>query len=262
MTLETTNLTIAILASNVAKHLRPCIASLAPLIGRTGAQTLIILNQGGDAETANVARSLADTVVERPFENFSRQRNYSLELASTDWLLFIDADERATTALCVEIATVIQRGTGAAWRVPRRNFLFGHEMRHTGWWPDYQVRLMRRSLSHYDDTRHVHEFPIIQGEIYSLLNPLIHFNYENWGQFIGKQRKYAPLEAEALYNEGIRARPRSLLGQPLRELQRRIVTYQGWRDGPQGIGLSIAMALYKADVYRRLLRDDGRWRDQ
>jgi hypothetical protein len=129
-------------------------------------------------------------------------------------------------------------------------------MRHTGWWPDYQVRLIRPSVSHYDDTRHVHEFPVVSGETYTLLNPLIHFNYENWAQFFSKQRTYAPLEAQALYNDGVRARPRSLLGQPLRELQRRFITYQGWRDGIQGLALSIAMAVYKADVYRRLLAED------
>jgi (heptosyl)LPS beta-1,4-glucosyltransferase len=125
-------------------------------------------------------------------------------------------------------------------------------MRHTGWWPDYQLRLMRPARSHYDDSRQVHEYPIVSGEVYSLLNPLIHFNYANWGQFIGKQRTYAPLEAAALQSEGVRAHLRTLIGQPLRELHRRLVTYQGWRDGPQGIALSFAMALYRFEVYRRL----------
>jgi glycosyltransferase involved in cell wall biosynthesis len=245
-----------VLATNVARHLAPCFASTTPLIEQTGARTLVILNQGGDTATAEVARRLADRAVERPFENFSRQRNYALELAQTDWVLFIDADERLTPALCSEIATVVERGLGAGWQIPRRNFLFGREMRHTGWWPDYQVRLIRPSVSHYDDTRHVHEFPIVSGETYTLLNPLIHFNYESWAQFFSKQRAYAPLEAQALYNDGVRARPRSLLGQPLRELQRRFITYQGWRDGIQGLALSIAMAVYKADVYRRLLAED------
>ncbi len=249
-------LTIAILAANVADHLPHCFASLRPLIAQTNARTLVILNRHGDPATARSARSLADTVVERPFENFSRQRNYALGLAETDWLLFIDADERLTPALCDEIATILRRGSGAGWRVSRRNFLFGHEMRHTGWWPDYQLRLIRPALSHYDDSRQVHEYPVVTGEVYALLNPLIHFNYANWGQFISKQRTYAPLEAAALHGEGVRARARSLIGQPLRELHRRLITYHGWRDGLQGIALSIAMVLYRFDVYRRLRRLD------
>lgn len=249
---EPVTLTIAILAANVADHLPSCFASLSPLIALTGARTLVILNHDGDPATAQAARDLADTVLERPFENFSRQRNYVLKLADTEWLLFVDADERLTPALCDEIATVLRRDSGAGWRVPRRNFLFGREMRHTGWWPDYQLRLMRPALSRYDDSRQVHEFPIVTGEVYSLLNPLIHFNYANWGQFIRKQRTYAPLEAAALYSEGVRARPRNLIGQPIRELYRRLVSYHGWRDGSQGITLSIAMALYRAEVYRRL----------
>jgi glycosyltransferase involved in cell wall biosynthesis len=248
------SLTIAILAANVAGHLDACVASVAPLVTPTGARILIVLNQGGDTATASAANRLADTVVERPFENFSRQRNYALDLAQTEWLLFLDADERLTPPLCEEIALVITRSTGSGWRVPRRNFLFGNEMRHTGWWPDYQLRLMRPALSRFDDTRHVHEFPVVQGEVFTLLNPLIHFNYTGWAQFIAKQRTYAPLEAAALYNDGVRARPRSLIGQPFRELHRRLVTYQGWKDGLQGVALSLAMAIYKADVYLRLMR--------
>lgn len=253
---EPLTLTIAILAANVADQLPGCFASLRPLLAETNARTLVILNQDGDAATSNTARSLADSVVERPFENFSRQRNYALDLAETAWLLFVDADERLTPALCQEIATILRRGLGAGWRVPRRNFLFGHEMRHTGWWPDYQLRLMRPELSHYDDSRQVHEFPVVSGDVYSLLNPLIHFNYANWGQFISKQRKYAALEAAALHAEGIRARPLSFFGQPIRELHRRLVVYQGWRDGSHGIALSIAMALYRAEIYRRLSQLD------
>ena len=121
---------------------------------------------------------------------------------------------------------------------------------------DDHLRLMRPELSHYDDSRLVHEFPVVSGDVYSLLNPLIHFNYANWGQFISKQRKYAALEAAALHAEGIRARPLSFFGQPIRELHRRLVVYQGWRDGSHGIALSIAMALYRAEIYRRLSQLD------
>ena len=98
----------------------------------------------------------------------------------------------------------------------------------------------------------MHEFPIISGDTCTLLNPLVHFNYDTWAHFIQKQRSYAPLEAQALFQEGRRARPRSFVGQPLREFKRRFFDYQGYRDGMTGFALSVAMALYRAETYRRL----------
>jgi hypothetical protein len=142
--------------------------------------------------------------------------------------------------------------------VPRRNFLFGREVRNTGWWPDYQIRLFRRVGVRYDEARKVHELPLIEGETCTLLNPLIHYNYRTWKQFVDKQRAYAPLEAQALYAGGNRARLKSLLGQPVREFFRRFVQYNGWRDRLTGLALSLAMAAYKFEVYRQLLKLQGK----
>lgn len=243
-------LTIIALAWNEADDLVPCFKSLQLLLGR-GASTLIVLDHQADTATSQVARTVAQRVLTNTFENFASQRNFALSQASTDWVLFIDPDERATPELCGEIVRRLD-GTCNAWRVPRRNLLFGHEVRYTGWWPDYQIRLMRREGTHYNEARKVHEVPVISGEVCPLMNPLIHFNYRTWRQFIAKQRSYAPLEAQALHAEGTQAHLRSLIGQPVREFARRFFQYQGWRDSLLGLALSLAMAAYKFEVYRQL----------
>lgn len=245
-------LTIIALARHEADHLGPCFKSLQPLIALTGARTLIVLDHEADHATQDIAHRVAERVVTSRFVSFPAQRNRALELASTDWVFFIDADERCTHALANDIARAICLNECAAFRVPRRNFFFGHEVRYTGWWPDYQIRLLRRRLVYYDESRQVHEYPSINGQICTLLHPLIHFNYETWAHFIAKQRAYAPLEARALYEADTRARPRSFIGQPVRELKRRLVDYQGYKDGLLGIGLCFAMALYRVEVYRQL----------
>ena len=251
---DTSPLTIIALAWNEVDHIEPCFASLRPLIEAAGARTLIVLDHDADVDTRAAAYRAAERVAMHPFKDFASQRNFALSCADTEWVFFIDADERATPELCAEIAQAIgkNRNKCAAWRVPRRNILFGKEVRHTGWWPDHQVRLLRRAGARYDESRKVHELPSVEGATCTLLNPLIHYNYCSWGQFVAKQRAYAPLEAQALYSAGSHARLRSLLGQPLREFWRRLVTYQGWKDGPLGFALSLAMAAYKFEVYRQL----------
>ena len=258
--MSSTDLTIVALAWNEADHLPRCFASLRPLIRRTGASTLVLFDPAGDEKTLEVARRLADRVEISPFVNFAAQRNRALSLAQTTWVFFIDADERMTPDLADEIAEAIEKDTYAAYRVARRNILFGREVRHTGWYPDYQARLLKREVCRYDERREVHEVPQCRGEMGTLGAPLIHFNYRTWGQFYEKQMAYAGLHARALYQAGQRARPRSLVGQPLRELKRRLVDYQGYRDGLLGVALSLAMSAYMFVVYVKLMLMQKRWK--
>lgn len=247
-------LTIIALAWREAEHLEVCLRSVATLARLTLADTLIIMDSKGDEATMQVAQRVAQRVVVADFVNFAAQRNRGLDLAQTPWVFFIDPDERCTPQLAKEIANVISNPDCAAYRVPRRNILFGRWVRHTGWSPDYQIRLLNRERCRYDEGREVHEFPGVDGETGTLESPLVHYNYETWRQFLQKQRHYVNLEARALHSAGYRARPRSLIGQPLREFKRRFITYKGYRDGTLGLALSIAMALYKAETYRRLWR--------
>ena len=245
-------LTVVALAWREAAHLSACFKSVEPLKRLAGARTLVVLNSDADSCTTAVAQRVADRVVVSPFVNFSVQRNRGLDAAATEWVFFIDSDERCTSWLAREIVEAMGKEDYAAYRVPRRNILFGHEVRHTGWWPDHQTRLLFRERCRYDEARDVHEFPIVNGRTGTLTQPLIHYNYRSWRHFIEKQSAYAKLDAKALYRAGRRARPRSFIGQPLREFKRRYLDYEGYKDGPLGLALSIAMALYRLETQRRL----------
>ncbi|MDQ5823361.1 MAG: glycosyltransferase family 2 protein [Chloroflexota bacterium] len=247
-------LTVAALAWREGEHLTKCFASLRLLRELTNARTLVVLDASADVATADIAHLVADKVLIHPFENFSRQRNFALDAVSTDWVFFIDPDERMTMRLAMELVEVIAAGEAAAYCVPRRNFLFGKEVRYTGWSPDYQVRLLRTDRCSYDETQAVHEVPLVDGGIGTLKNPLIHFNYATWRQFVAKQRSYAPLEARALYAAGHRAHLRSFIGQPGREFKRRFFQYRGYKDGLLGFELSLAMSAYRLLTYWHLYR--------
>jgi (heptosyl)LPS beta-1,4-glucosyltransferase len=247
-----TKLSIVAMARSEARHLRKCFKSLEPLRASMDAETLVILDSRGDAATREAAEEVADRVVESPFVNFSAQRNRGLREAAGEWVFFVDPDERGSEALAAEIAAELHHTGCAAYRIPRRNIFFGHEVRHTGWWPDFQVRLLRRDSCSYDESREVHEVPTVQGATGTLRQPLVHFNYDSWRQFLAKQWSYARYDARALHAAGRRARPYNMLGQPLRELKRRLLDYQGYKDGLLGLALSIAMSLYVAETYRQL----------
>lgn len=247
-------LSVVILALDEADHLVACLAAVAGLIAPPAGELVVILDGQATPAVEAIARHHTAAVWRIPFVNFSAQRNHGLAHAHGDWVLFLDPDERVTRAGVREIQRALAApGHSAGYWVARRTFMFGHEVRHAGWWPDHQLRLLRRDLAHYDEARAVHEIAQIPADRQAYLQePLIHYNYRRWGQFVAKQRAYAAYEARALRAAGVRAKPQNFVLQPLREFHRRFVLLAGWRDGPLGLALALAMAYYNLRMYLHL----------
>jgi hypothetical protein len=138
--------------------------------------------------------------------------------------------------------------------MPRDNYLFGKLTRGAGWYPDYQARLFHVGYASFDPTREVHEVAVFEGTMGYLKATLTHYNYETVSQFHTKQRKYAELGAGILYKQGIRPKTRNYVLQPMREFRRRFIKLHGYRDGFHGLRLSVLLAYYNYDMYRRLAR--------
>ena len=240
-----------VLAKDEEGNIRDCLRSLLWADGLT-----VFLDPRSSDDTALISASLGARVLEHPFRNFAEQRNAALEVAWGDWVFFFDADERSTPALAEETREAITRSE-AGWWVPRDNYIFGRLTRHAGWYPDYQLRLLKRGCASYDLSRPVHETVLLQGEMGYLKSTLVHYNYRSLRQFREKQRHYARLEAEALTRRGVRPRLHSLALQPLREFRRRFVELQGYKDGRHGLLLSILLAYYTLRTYGYLMCDSS-----
>jgi glycosyltransferase involved in cell wall biosynthesis len=245
-----TRITGVILTLNEARHVRACIESLH------WTDRVLVFDSHSTDETVELARRAGADVVQHPFENYSQQRNAALDAAQpTDWVLFVDADERATDDVAEEIRSVTaQERPEVGWWIPRHNYIFGHRMRGAGWWPDTQLRLLRPDHAHYDEQRAVHEEAILDGPAGELAAPLVHYNYETLAQFHTKQRRYTDFDAQILQESGARPRVYTPYTQCLRHFWWRFVTLSGWRDGPYGILLSGLMAYYELVKYRKVRR--------
>jgi glycosyltransferase involved in cell wall biosynthesis len=247
-----------VLARDEAGFIGPCLESLV----WADARVVVVDARTTDA-TAAIARRYTDAVHVVPFESFPRFRNRALALAATEWVFFVDADERVPPALAAEVRAAVARaaqdGTAGYW-VPRRNRIRGRWVRGAGWSPDYQLRLLRRDAARYVAGELVHEVATLDGPPGWLREPLLHLNYDTLGEFVAKQRRYAALEAWTLWRRGERARARAYVGQPLREFWRRYATLGGYRDGVLGFVLSAYLgyaALLRTGALRRLWREYG-----
>ena len=240
-----------VLARNEESNLRDCLRSLL------WTDALTVFDDGSEDDTVAVALELGARVVRRRLRDFADQRNAALEGATGDWVFFVDADERSTPALADEVRSLLGRPE-AGWWVPRDNYIFGKLTRYAGWYPDYQLRLLRRGAARYDPSRPVHETVLLDGLAGHLTNALVHYNYRSVRQFFAKQRRYARLEAQALSDQGVRAKPHSLILQPMREFRRRFLTLGGYRMGGHGLLLSLLLAYYTFLAYAHLLRAQSR----
>jgi (heptosyl)LPS beta-1,4-glucosyltransferase len=241
-----------ILTLNEEKNVVECIESL-----RWTDEVIVFDSYSSDA-TLELARRAGASILQHPFQDFGRQRDAALRAIDAGWVFFVDADERATPALGEEIRRVLGRPE-RGWWVPRHNYIFGRLTKGAGWYPDYQLRLLHRASARYDPNRPVHEVVILDGEAGYLQNPLIHYNYTDRAHFIRKQEQYTDYEAGIRWGAGQRPRPWTYLSGPLRQFWWRFVTLGGYRDGLHGLDLSLLMAYYDYQTWRRVAR---LWRER
>jgi glycosyltransferase involved in cell wall biosynthesis len=243
-------LSAAIIARDEARHIAGCIDSLAGLAD----EVLLLLDDRTRDDTAAVGAAHGARVLHEPWRGFPAQRNRALDLCRAPWVLFVDADERVEPALAAEIRQVIAhpRPDDGYW-IPRHNIFFGQTLRGGGWYPDRQLRLLRRAVARYDEGRLVHEFAQLQGGAGTLRGHLTHYNIEGLGEFWHKQTSYALAEARTMAAEGRRARARNFVGAPARALWRRYLALGGWRDGPLGLFLCASLAWFELVSFAFLL---------
>jgi (heptosyl)LPS beta-1,4-glucosyltransferase len=249
-----TLITAVVLTKNEAGNIADVLSTL------TWADARLVLDSLSTDDTVAIAQRCGATVAQHPFTNYSAQRNAAMDLVQTEWLFFVDADERSTPELADEVRTMIDTRPEVGWWVPRRNFIFGQWIQHAGWYPDYQLRVLKKARARYDATRQVHEVAELDGEAGHLQHTLTHYNYATVDQFVRKQRLYSGYEARILFERGVRPKARNYILQPVREFWRRYVTWQGYKDGGHGLLLSVLMAYFTLIVYVNLRQTERKSR--
>jgi glycosyltransferase involved in cell wall biosynthesis len=251
-------LSVAIIAKDEQRQIGAALTSVAGLAD----EVIVLLDSRTSDRTAAISREHGAQVIIEPWRGFAAQRNRALDLCVGDWVLFLDADERVSPELRAEIREGTgnrEQGTGnrtsvpcplspvpyAGYWIPRHNQFFGTTLRGGGWYPDHQLRLLRRGRARYDETQLVHEFAQLDGPAGYLTQHLLHLNIEHMDELWRKQTSYAIQEAQTLYQAGRRARWRNFVGAPLREFRRRYVSLGGYRDGATGLLLCATLAYFE-----------------
>ncbi|MBC3759546.1 glycosyltransferase family 2 protein [Hyunsoonleella sp. SJ7] len=195
------------------------------------------------------------TVISRTFENFADQRNYAIDQAKYDWILFIDADERIPENLRQEILNVVKNTDEIVAYMFKRRFFFNEKvMRFSGLQSDTTYRLFRKGYAKYDENKIVHENLIVDGKSAVLKHYMLHYCYTSNADYKRKMEYYASLKAKELYNKGKKVNLLHLILRPVYKFITNYVVRLGFLDGIEGFNVCYLSAYGVWHRYKELQR--------
>jgi (heptosyl)LPS beta-1,4-glucosyltransferase len=229
---------VTIITRNEAAHIAAALASVA------WADERIVVDSGSTDDTVTIARDHGARVETRPWEGYSSQKNYAASLATHDWILSLDADERVSESLAAEIRQALnQPSPRRGYRIPRVAFYLGRWIRSTDWWPDWQLRLYHRRHGHWSRV-HVHESVRISGPVGRLRGELQHFPYASVADHLETIDRYTTIAAHELYENGRRAGFARIAVHPVLAFTRNYLLRGGFRQGTAGLIVSLLNSYY------------------
>jgi glycosyltransferase involved in cell wall biosynthesis len=230
-------LSAIVITMNNERTVRRCLESVR------WADEIIVVDSGSTDSTPDICRELGAQVhVTADWPGYGPQKNRALDRASGDWVISVDSDEWITPELRGEIQRTLANPTsGAGYAIPRRSSFCGRYMRHSGWWPDYVVRLFRREAGRFSDD-HTHERLAVSGRVGRLREPIMHEAITDLDQMLAKMNAYSGSSAHMKLQQGKRASLFTAVLHGAWTFFRTYVLRRGFLDGREGFILAIANA--------------------
>ena len=246
-------ITVCTLALNEENKIKKCLLSANKLTNKI----IVGIDNNTTDQTEIIARKHCSEIylVEHK-NNFHFNKNFLIKKAKTEWILWIDSDEYLSDRLVSEIRQVVSQNKDNGYLIPRKNIIFNKWIKHSGWYPDYQMRLFKRGQGLYPCKR-IHENQVVKGSIGKLKNNIIHNNYESVEQFIFKLNKYTSLDVNYLEKEIGKIKIVDLITRPANEFVKRLVAEKGYRDGIHGLVLSVLQSFYEFVVIAKIWEKQG-----
>ena len=245
-------LSVLVPAKNEAMHLRACLDSAR------WAEEVVVVDSGSSDGSLEIARAVADRVLEHEYVNSAAQKNWALPQLSHRWVLIVDADERVTPALRAEIEQVLADPARAdGYWIRRDNHFLGKRIRGAGWQRDKVLRLFDRTKGAYQPL-HVHAEVDVRGRVGFLRERLFHDTYRDLDQYFDKFLRYTRWSAADLKARGVRASGARIFWRPVGRFLRQYVLEGGFRYGRHGLVLCMLAAFSVFTKYARRWEDETR----
>lgn len=242
------NVSAIIITRNAESTMQRCLDSVA------WADEIVVVDSGSTDRTEEICKKAGAKFHRTPdFPGHGPQKNRALDLACGEWIVSLDSDEWMPPALHEEVQRTLSDTRGhVAFAIPRRSSFCGRFMRHSGWWPDYVVRLFRREASRFSED-HTHDRLLVNGTTGKLREPLMHEAITDLEQMVTKMNLYSSLGARMKKKEGRSASLFTALFHGGWAFFRTYILRLGFLDGREGFMLAVANAEGSYYRYAKLM---------
>jgi len=222
------------------------------------ADEIVVVDMESNDNTRKIAKQEGAKVFKhRRMGYVEPARNFAIAKTKGDWVFILDADEEVSQSLAVKIVNSVKSGEKDYFTIPRKNMIFGKWMEHTGWWPDYNIRLFKKGKVHWEDE--IHSVPITMGNGSDFPpeedNAIIHHNYKSVDQYIERLNKYTSIQAKEIWGDKKSFNWQDVVKKPTSEFVTRFFKLEGYKDGLHGLALSLLQAFSELVVQLKVWQE-------
>ena len=267
-------ISVVINTLNEEKNLPRALASIKNI-----ADEIVVCDMHSSDKTPEIAKKAGAKVYQYKRTGYVEPaRNYTVSKAKGDWILILDADEEIPRSLALQLKEIAESGGDPStssfgklrtplrmtskrkrdvadyYRIPRKNVIFGKWIKHSRWWPDYNIRFFKKG--HVSWSEIIHSVPITTGTGLDLeakeANAIVHYHYETIEQYIQRLNRYTTQHAKLKVKEGYKFVWSDLVKKPIDEFLSRYFQGQGYKDGLHGLALAGLQAMSEFVMYLKV----------
>jgi glycosyltransferase involved in cell wall biosynthesis len=238
-------ITVIVITNNEEQNLPRMLASVK------FADEIIINDSGSRDRTLEIARQRNCKIIQTEFSGFGAAKQAALDQATSDWVLSLDADEEIDPTLADSIKQAIASPNIDGYEINRKSQFLGRWILHSGWYPDYLPRLIRRGRGRFTSDS-VHERIEIDGAVGKLEGHILHYTDPDIEHYLEKLNRYTTLSADSLQRQGRRFKTFDILIKPHANFVKMYILKSGFRDGIQGLILALLSSFHVLCKYAKL----------
>lgn len=214
---------------------------------------ILVIDAGSGDKTVSLAKKYTKKVFFHNWNGYAAQKNYGISRAKNDWILSIDADERVSEELKSELLNLDFKTDG--YLLPIKNYFLGRWLKYGGQYPDYHLRLFRKSKGKFTyGSKDVHELVRMdQGKIAKLKYPMLHYSYNSVSAYFHKYNSYTYLEANGRFCRKIQPSWYGVFVRPVNRFIKWYIIKLGFMDGIRGLIFHVFSAVYIFTAELKLL---------
>jgi len=236
---------VALITKNEEKNLPGCLRSV------TFADDIVVVDSGSSDKTVEIAKDFGCRVFVEDWKGYGPQKNSAIDKCSYDWVFLLDADERVAEETKEVITKTLQEPSADAYSFRRKNFLHGRWLKHSGYWPDRQVRLVNKNKGTFQGV--IHEKWFTEGHVRALNAHIEHYAFSHYSDMLKTLNEYSSVVAQQLYNSGRRAHVLSPVYHGIGMFFKIYLIEKGFLDGMDGLVTAITKAGGSFFKYAKLL---------